>query len=268
MRFKVPETMKYFCTTEAVAMYLQKHIVYRKRKIFYGTGTPESVVALIGPKHKGEKFLIAASDGSNSGPITEVFEKAGLDHTLGTIVKAVPQDLGGLDIHSYGIVVLYSPFDVASLKENFPGFEQGGHQVHLLRQVRRGRDGGGWAGDSPQGPTRGAVCRQGHRNLSGIPQIDGDSGGPYPPQGGKALRQEGHFKTVLRGKMGRRRASALLLGHPHRKFPGAPATTATGFAAAAPRHLAAQLRMRHVKKAASLPTGCSSPFQKDISSAR
>ena len=77
MRFKVPETMKYFCTTEAVAMYLQKHIVYRKRKIFYGTGTPESVVALIGPKHKGEKFLIAASDGSNSGPITAVFDKAG-----------------------------------------------------------------------------------------------------------------------------------------------------------------------------------------------
>ena len=109
MRFKVPETMKYFCTTEAVAMYLQKHIVYRKRKIFYGSGTPESVVALIGPKHKGEKFLIAASDGSNSGPITEVFEKAGLDYTLGTLVKA-----------------LYSPFDVASLKENFPDFEQGG----------------------------------------------------------------------------------------------------------------------------------------------
>lgn len=125
MRFKVPETMKYFCTTEAVAMYLQKHIVYRKRKIFYGTGTPESVVALIGPKHKGEKFLIAASDGSNSGPITAVFDKAGLDYTLGTIVKAVPQDISGLDIHSYGIVVLYSPFDVASLKESFPDFEQG-----------------------------------------------------------------------------------------------------------------------------------------------
>ena len=125
MRFKVPETMKYFCTTEAVAMYLQKHIVYRKRKIFYGTGTPESVVALIGPKHKGENFLIAASDGSNSGPITAVFDKAGLDYTLGTIVKAVPQDISGLDIHSYGIVVLYSPFDVASLKESFPDFEQG-----------------------------------------------------------------------------------------------------------------------------------------------
>ena len=56
LRCKIPETMKYFCTTEVVAMYLQKHIVYRKRKIFYGTGTPDSVIALIGPKHKGEKF--------------------------------------------------------------------------------------------------------------------------------------------------------------------------------------------------------------------
>ena len=52
LRVKVPETMKYFCTTEAVAMYLQKHIVFRKRKIFYGNGTPSSVIDLIGPKHK------------------------------------------------------------------------------------------------------------------------------------------------------------------------------------------------------------------------
>ena len=49
MRFKVPETMKYFCTTELVALYLQKHVVYRKRKIFFGDGTPQSVVSLIGP---------------------------------------------------------------------------------------------------------------------------------------------------------------------------------------------------------------------------
>ena len=125
MRFKVPETMKYFCSTEAVAMYLQKHIVYRKRKIFFGDGTPQSIVGLIGPKHKGEKFLITASVGSNADPITALFESAGLDWTLGMLVKAVPQDLHGLDIHSYDIVVMYNPSDVASLKENFPDFEQG-----------------------------------------------------------------------------------------------------------------------------------------------
>lgn len=125
MRFKVPETMKYFCSTEAVAMYLQKHIVYRKRKIFFGDGTPQSIVGLIGPKHKSEKFLITASVGSNADSITALFESAGLDWTLGMLVKAVPQDLHGLDIHSYDIVVMYNPSDVASLKENFPDFEQG-----------------------------------------------------------------------------------------------------------------------------------------------
>ena len=57
LRVKVPETMKYFCTTEAVANYLQKHIVYRKRKIFFGDGTPQSIIGLIGTKHKGENFL-------------------------------------------------------------------------------------------------------------------------------------------------------------------------------------------------------------------
>ena len=61
LRIKIPETMKYFCSTEAVAMYLQKHIVYRKRKIFFGDGTPASILAQIGSKHKGEKFLITTS---------------------------------------------------------------------------------------------------------------------------------------------------------------------------------------------------------------
>ena len=62
LRVKVPETMKYFCTSEAVAMYLQKHIVFRKRKIFYGNGTPSSVIEQIGTKHAGEKFLLTTSD--------------------------------------------------------------------------------------------------------------------------------------------------------------------------------------------------------------
>ena len=125
MRFKVPETMKYFCSTEAVAMYLQKHIVYRKRKIFYGTGTPDSVVALIGPKHKGEKFLIATSDNSNNDTLYRLFEAAKLDYTPAVFVKSVSQDLKDVDLHAYDMIVLYNPADVKSLYENFPAFEQG-----------------------------------------------------------------------------------------------------------------------------------------------
>ncbi|MBQ9194939.1 MAG: uroporphyrinogen-III synthase [Bacteroidales bacterium] len=125
LRAKIPETMKYFCTTEAVAMYLQKHIVYRKRKIFYGTGTPESVVALIGPKHKEEKFLIAMSDTSTGDALTSLFDAHHLHYTTGVFVKSVSQDLSGMNLHDYDMMVLYNPADLRSLQENFPDFQQG-----------------------------------------------------------------------------------------------------------------------------------------------
>ena len=125
LRVKVPETMKYFCTTEAVAMYLQKHIVYRKRKIFYGTGTPESVVALIGPRHKGEKFLIAMSDSASVDALTSLFKSMGLEYATGVFVKSVSQDLKDLNLYDYQMIVFYNPADVKSLRENFPDFKQG-----------------------------------------------------------------------------------------------------------------------------------------------
>ena len=125
LRVKVPETMKYFCTTEAVAMYLQKHIIFRKRKIFYGNGTPQSVVDLIGPKHKAEKFLITTSGSSNNEAITRLFEAAKLDYTTAVFVKSVPQDLKDVDLASYGLIAVYNPADLVSLKENFPDYQPG-----------------------------------------------------------------------------------------------------------------------------------------------
>ncbi len=126
MRFKVPETMKYFCTTELVALYLQKHVVYRKRKIFFGDGTPQSVVALIGPKHKGEKFLITTSDGSNTVPLSSLFEKAGLDFTVSVMVKSVLQDLSEIKLEDYGALVLYNAYDLKSLHASFPDCDLSG----------------------------------------------------------------------------------------------------------------------------------------------
>ena len=126
LRVKIPETMKYFCTTEAVAMYLQKHIVYRKRKIFFGDGTPQSVIGLIGPKHQGEKFLITTSDSSNSDSLTKLFEEQGLEYNTAVFVKSVSQDLKDIELSSYDMVVFYNPADVKSLYENFPEFKQGG----------------------------------------------------------------------------------------------------------------------------------------------
>ncbi|MGM9753372.1 MAG: uroporphyrinogen-III synthase [Candidatus Cryptobacteroides sp.] len=128
-RFKVPETMKYFCSTELVATYLQKHIVFRKRKIFSGDGTPESIVKLIGSKHKGEKFLIATSDLNNIPPICPIFEQMGIDYTLAQLVKSVYQDLHQIDLSSYDMLVLYNRSDVESLFHNFPDFKQGNLKI-------------------------------------------------------------------------------------------------------------------------------------------
>ena len=126
LRVKIPETMKYFCTTEAVANYLQKHIVYRKRKIFFGDGRPESIIGLIGSKHKAEKFLIATVESTSKDAVTKLFEKENYDFETAVFVKPVSQDLKNVDLHSYGLLVFFNPADVKSLYENHPDFKQDG----------------------------------------------------------------------------------------------------------------------------------------------
>ena len=126
LRVKVPETMKYFCTSEAVANYLQKHIVYRKRKIFFGDGRPESIIGLIGSKHKGEKFLIATVESTSKDAVTKLFENENYDFETAVFVKPVSQDLKSVDLHSYDLMVFFNPADVKSLYENQPEFKQEG----------------------------------------------------------------------------------------------------------------------------------------------
>jgi uroporphyrinogen-III synthase len=124
LRVKVPETMKYFCTSEAVANYLQKHIVYRKRKIFFGDGKPDSIIGLIGTKHKGEKFLIATTESTTKDAVTKIFETQQYSFETAVFVKPVSQDVKDVDLHSYDIVVFFNPADVKSLYENQPDFKQ------------------------------------------------------------------------------------------------------------------------------------------------
>ena len=126
LRVKVPETMKYFCTTEAVANYLQKHIVYRKRKIFFGDGKPDSIIGLIGTKHKGEKFLIATAESSSNDAVTKAFEAQNYDFETAVFVKPVSQDIKDVDLHAYDMIVFFNPADVKSLYENQPEFTQDG----------------------------------------------------------------------------------------------------------------------------------------------
>jgi uroporphyrinogen-III synthase len=123
LRITVPETMKYFCMTEAIALYLQKYIVYRKRKIFFGTGTIESIISSVGAKHKGENFMLALANNSKS-EFVKAFEKAKMKHTKAVLYCTVDSDLTKLDLSRYDMMVLYSSADVKSLTNNFPSFQQ------------------------------------------------------------------------------------------------------------------------------------------------
>lgn len=123
LRITVPETMKYFCISEAVALYLQKHIVYRKRRVFFGNGTPKSIIEAIGAKHQSENFLLTVADNYKSD-LNRLFTKSKLKHSSAILVKTISSDLSELDIKSYDVVVFYSPSDVKSLKENFKNFSQ------------------------------------------------------------------------------------------------------------------------------------------------
>jgi len=123
MRIVVPENMKYFCVSEAIALYLQKYIVYRKRKIFFGNGTNASILETIGSKHKNEKFLICVAD-SCKADINKIFVKAKLKHSSAVFVKTINSNISNLDINSYDMLVFYSPSDIKSLQESFPDFKQ------------------------------------------------------------------------------------------------------------------------------------------------
>lgn len=123
MRIEVPETMKYFCSTEAIALYLQKHIVYRKRKIFFGDGTIQSIVTAIGTKHKDENFLLALADSSKTS-LHRLFLKSKLKHSTAVFLKTIYSDLSQIDLHKYELLVFYSPADIKSLFESYPEFEQ------------------------------------------------------------------------------------------------------------------------------------------------
>ncbi len=122
MRYKVPDTLKYFCLSEAVAYYLQKYVVYRKRKIYVGKRTFSELSPYI-KKYKNEKFLLPASD-MLKPDVPKTLNKLGVDWKQGIFYKTVVSDLTHLRDVYYDILVFFSPTGIKSLFENFPDFEQ------------------------------------------------------------------------------------------------------------------------------------------------
>lgn len=122
MRFKVPDTMKYFCQSEAVAYYLQKYVVYRKRKIYVGKRSFGDLIPLF-KKYKEEKFLLPASDVLKH-TIPEALNKLDIEWKRGIFYKTVISDLSDLRGVYYDVLVFFSPSGIESLLKNFPDFEQ------------------------------------------------------------------------------------------------------------------------------------------------
>ena len=123
MRITVPITMKYLCISEAIAFYLQKYIVYRKRKISFATGKIDDLIKLV-QKNKTEYFLLPLSDIHNQ-EIPNKLKKEDIKFRSVILHKTVPADLSDFDISNYNIIVFFSPIGIASLMENYSDFEQG-----------------------------------------------------------------------------------------------------------------------------------------------
>jgi uroporphyrinogen-III synthase len=122
IRFTVPDTMKYFCISEAIAYYLQKYVSYRKRKIFYGKQTIEELMDVM-KKHKKEKFLLPCTDILRD-KIPETLELHNIPFTKATLYRTVASDLSDLEDVSYDMLVFFSPGGIESLFKNFPDFKQ------------------------------------------------------------------------------------------------------------------------------------------------
>lgn len=122
-RVPIPETMKYFCVTEAIAVYLQKYIVYRKRKIFFPASA--KIEDLMPPivKNQKENFLIPVSD-VHKEDLTHLLDAKGIHYTKAIMYRTVSNDFQPDEELNYDVLLFFSPAGIASLMKNFPDFEQ------------------------------------------------------------------------------------------------------------------------------------------------
>lgn len=125
LKVKVSQDMKYFCITEAVALYLQKFILYRKRKVFFSAdGSTQGLLDVIG-KHKNEKYILPVSD-SAKNEIAQYLIKHSIKYTECTLYRTVANDITTVMKSSYDMIVFFSPFSVQTLFDFDPSFKQNG----------------------------------------------------------------------------------------------------------------------------------------------
>ncbi|OIQ30020.1 MAG: uroporphyrinogen-III synthase [Bacteroidetes bacterium MedPE-SWsnd-G2] len=130
MRFKVPDTLKYFCQSEAVAYYLQKYVVYRKRKIYVGKRMFADLAPLI-KKYKDETFLLPTTD-KLKPLVRETLNNLNIEWKEAVFYKTVISDLSDLANVYYDVLVFFSPSGIESLFHNFPEFKQNDTRIAVF----------------------------------------------------------------------------------------------------------------------------------------
>jgi uroporphyrinogen-III synthase len=171
LRIQIPESMKYFCVTEAIAVYLQKYIVFRKRKIFYpASGKMEDLMIYIN-KHNKETFLMPVSDVHKEDLINLLDDKK-IKYNKAVMYRTVSNDFTPEEAFDYDILLFFSPAGIASLFKNFPTFEQNGTLIGSF------------------GPSTAKAVRE-----AGL-RLDIEAPNPESPSMTAAL--EKHLKTVMK----------------------------------------------------------------------
>ena len=126
LRVAIPEDMKYFCVTETIALYIQKYVQYRKRKVFFGTtGRVDDLIPTM-VKHKNEKYLVPMSDVHNDS-LTLLLDSKKLHHKEVVMYRTVSNDFTPDEVKNfdYDMLIFFSPSGIESLIKNFPDFKQG-----------------------------------------------------------------------------------------------------------------------------------------------
>ncbi len=128
MRIAIPEGMKYFCVSETIALYIQKYVQYRKRKVFFGDNGKMSGLLPVMVKHKNEKYFVPLSSVHND-EIAQMLDANHLLHTEAVMYRTVSHIFEPGELDGYDMMIFFSPSGIISLKENLPNFDQGDMQI-------------------------------------------------------------------------------------------------------------------------------------------
>ncbi len=129
LKVKVSQDMKYFCITEAVALYLQKFILYRKRKVFYSAdGTTEGMLEVIGKHKHSVKFIVPTTDNAKND-IPVFLQKQGIEYAEVTLYRTVSNDITPVMKNEFDLIVFFSPYSVQALFQHDPAFKQNGTKI-------------------------------------------------------------------------------------------------------------------------------------------